>query len=215
MVVADVQPERENTKMIVYLAGPIGAKTPEQANGWRNCAAEALTPHGFLCTSPMRGKEMLKPEQKIGVEYAGQYGDVPELRAQSIYVRDIYDVTRADIILANVSEIEVAETNRRIEHVKTAKWIDNCRSDHNCKVCWEQLEVADHIAIPSLGTDWEMGYAAALRKPIVLVAPADSYYMRHPFSQTGTTVQFTALDDALEWIIRNFGVYTAKETHNG
>lgn len=157
----------------VYLCGPMAANTPGQANGWRLRAYDLLTPHGITVVSPMREKEMLEQGTVMGVDYE-KYGDVPELRAQSIYARDTYDVSHANMVLANFTDLGKAASGE---------------------------------SIPSLGSDWEMGYAAALGIKIVMVAPKDSYYMKHPFSLAGTSIQFEQLEQATNWIIRNFRPY--------
>lgn len=157
----------------VYLAGPMAANTPEKANGWRLEAINMLEPHGITVVSPMREKDMLKRGEVMGVDYK-MYGDVPELRAASIYARDTYDVSNANIVLANFTDLGRAESGE---------------------------------PIPSLGTDWEMGYAAALGIRIVMVAPPDSYYRKHPFPLAGTSIIFDELAPACMWIIKNFRPY--------
>lgn len=100
----------------VYLCGPMAANTPGQANGWRLYAADALEPYGITVVSPMREKEMLDKSTLMGVNYE-KYGDVPELRAQSIFTRDTYDVDHANIVLANMTETGVAASGEPIPSV--------------------------------------------------------------------------------------------------
>jgi nucleoside 2-deoxyribosyltransferase len=95
----------------VYLAGPMTGLTLEEAEGWRERAADALTYEKtyyagfdnpcvargrFECFSPLRGKEFLRDAGEMtsaGPVQAG--GD------QGIYTRDRWDVMRADVVLAN------------------------------------------------------------------------------------------------------------------
>lgn len=160
----------------VYLCGPMAQTTPENANGWRLHAYDRLAPHGITVVSPMREKEMLEQGTIMGVDYA-RYGDVPELRAQSIYARDTYDVSHANLVLANFTDLAKAQSGEDI---------------------------------PSLGSDWEMGYAAALGITIAMVAPPDNYYRRHPFSLAGVSIIFDELDPALTWVVNNFRPYHAR-----
>lgn len=156
--------------MKVYLCGPMAATTPETANGWRLATFDLLEPRGFTVVSPMREKDMLVQGTVMGVDYS-MYGEVPELRAQSIFTRDQFDVYNSDIILANFTDLGVA---------------------------------ADGSPIPSLGSDFEMAWGFLLRKPLVLVAPADNYYRRHPFSISAASIMFDTLEPACDWIVRNF-----------
>jgi nucleoside 2-deoxyribosyltransferase len=161
----------------VYLCGPMAANTPEQANGWRLNAFDLLEPHGITVVSPMREKDMMKNSTLMGVDYT-TYGDVPELRAASIYARDTYDVSHANAILANFTDLGRAVSGE---------------------------------PIPSLGSDWEMGYAAALGIRIVLVAPPENYYRKHPFSLAGSSIIFDTLEPACAWLVKNFRPYRNEE----
>lgn len=100
----------------VYLCGPMAANTPEQADGWRKHAHQRLSPYGITAVSPMREKEMLDQSTVMGIRYE-RYGDVPELRAQSIFTRDTYDVDHSDIVIANMTEIGKAQSGEEIPSV--------------------------------------------------------------------------------------------------
>lgn len=164
-------------EFFVYLCGPMAALSPRDANNWRLRALEAFQPAGITVVSPMREKDMLEQGTVMGVDYK-MYGEVPELRAQSIYSRDTYDISHANIILANMTDIAVITDEEGIDH-----------------------------EIPSVGSDWEMGYSAALGTPIVLVAPERSYYRKHPFPIAGASITFDLIDQGIDWIIRNFRPY--------
>lgn len=97
----------------VYLCGPMAANTHEQANGWRLKAFDILAPQGITVVSPMREKDMFDNSTLMGVDYS-LFGDVPELRASSIFTRDCYDVDHANIILANFTDLGVAKSGEAI-----------------------------------------------------------------------------------------------------
>jgi nucleoside 2-deoxyribosyltransferase len=54
----------------------------------------------------------------------------------------------------------------------------------------------------SIGTFFELGYAHALRKPIVVVCDDSSVVAQHPFISETCTAPFTKLSDALAFITR-------------
>jgi len=80
----------------IYLAGPIAGCNYDGATGWRDYATSKFAP-GIKGISPMRLKEFLKNETNIGIH------DYPEdlmSTATAIYVRDKYDCTHADAVIA-------------------------------------------------------------------------------------------------------------------
>jgi len=157
----------------VYLCGPMAANTHAQAEAWRLRAFEMLEPHGITVVSPMREKDMFDNSTLMGVDYT-RYGDIPELRASSIFTRDCYDVDHANIILANFTDLGHAQSGE---------------------------------PIPSLGSDMEMARAEVRGIPIVMVAPPDNYYRKHPFSLVCANIIFDDLASGCVWIIRNFKPY--------
>ncbi len=171
--------------MFVYLCGPMAENTPEQADGWRQDAAVMLEMEGFKVSSPMRMKGMLKSDKVMGVHYEA-YGDVPELTPPSIVTRDQFDVRHADVILANMTEVGTAVDENSIP----SRW----------------------VKIPSIGSDFEIAWAIILNKPVVLIAPDGNPYADHPFLVGGSgIVRFKQLDEGINWIVRNFGIYTEED----
>ena len=83
--------------MKIYLAGPIRGLTYEQACEWREDVEHNLTSLGHTCSSPMRGKEILKTRGKI----TNSYEEFPISSEAGIYGRDIFDVSNCDVLLAN------------------------------------------------------------------------------------------------------------------
>ncbi len=84
-------------------------KLPDDARGWRDEVIDALQPHGFTVTSPMRvEKNHLKADTAIAADAFGESHHAAEMRPSAIYERDMFDVRMADIILANMNEAEVA-----------------------------------------------------------------------------------------------------------
>lgn len=152
--------------------------TPEQADGWRGEANTFLRDNGFHVSSPMREKQMLKSGKVMGMTY-DSYGDVPELRAQSIFARDQFDVRHADIIFANMTEVGKAT-----------------RAD------------GSPVLVPSIGSDFEMAWAFLLAKPIILIAPDGNPYSEHPFlCGASNVIRFQTQVEGLNWIIRNLSIY--------
>jgi nucleoside 2-deoxyribosyltransferase len=81
-------------KMIIYTAGPITGMSWEQATVWRKQLVYALP--NVEVISPLRGKLYLMDEKEIKAEY-----DTNLSCARGFTTRDRWDVTRADIVVAN------------------------------------------------------------------------------------------------------------------
>ena len=87
----------------VYLAGPIRGLTFDEAVDWRRYAASWLADLGHVSVSPMRGKDYLKDRGRLlGDRGSGSFEEFPMSSEQGIYGRDIFDVSRCDVLLANL-----------------------------------------------------------------------------------------------------------------
>jgi len=88
--------------MKVYLAGPISGKTYDVANYWREYATRVLEAAGITALSPMRGKEYLREQGRLG-GHRGEYSALSALSTPAgVLARDHWDCMRADVILANL-----------------------------------------------------------------------------------------------------------------
>lgn len=93
-------------KCRIYLAGPITGCTYDQArNGWRKDFAEMMPDH-VECLSPMRFKDDLKDETDIDGS-PDMYHDSLFATGKGITRRDMFDVRRSDMIVANLLNEEI------------------------------------------------------------------------------------------------------------
>lgn len=83
----------------VYLAGPIGTLSYDDATAWRNQAQQALAEAGIAAYSPMRDKEFLAGEIELK-SVDGAYNHTLST-SRAIMTRDHLDCTTADAILVN------------------------------------------------------------------------------------------------------------------
>jgi nucleoside 2-deoxyribosyltransferase len=90
-----------SSNKIVYLAGNIAGLTYEDAIAWRTTAAQKLESHGYICLDPMRDKQHLSGSI-VGFTHNSQ-----NCSAEEIFKRDIDDVNRANIVLANISTFSI------------------------------------------------------------------------------------------------------------
>jgi len=91
---------RSYPKHTVYLAGPIAGLTHDEARyGWRKEFTELMEPWPHIfCSSPMRGKEMLKD---FGVLTSGDgYPDHAMTSTSGIVTRDRNDVKMCSVVVA-------------------------------------------------------------------------------------------------------------------
>lgn len=86
-------------KPLVYLAGPISGQTIEGALDWRERARTYLLPHQIATLNPLRGKDYLNSIVKDGV-YSTSYAEHPMSTPHGITMRDRWDATRCDLLLA-------------------------------------------------------------------------------------------------------------------
>lgn len=105
------------SRPIVYLAGPITGKSFGEATGWREWAAGGLHRYGIGSTDPLRGKDYLRGEEKLDLAYPKTMST-----PQGIFARDLYDVRRADAVLANVLGATKPSTGT-IAEVVLAGWL--------------------------------------------------------------------------------------------
>lgn len=84
-------------KYYVYLCGPIKGLTYQQIHQYYEHVAKML-PSWLIPLSPMRGYEELQDQ---GVLESAYTSTNPVLSPMGIVTRDFFDVSRADVILAN------------------------------------------------------------------------------------------------------------------
>lgn len=142
--------------MNVYLAGAISGLSYDGAVDWRERAAETFRLEGIAAYSPMRAKEALKGIDDLS---AWDYPDSGPLSGHAMVQRDLHDVRRADVVLAN-------------------------------------LVGAKKV---SIGTVFEIGYARALRIPVIVAMESDNVH-RHIFITLGADLVCPDLDAAIDWI---------------
>jgi nucleoside 2-deoxyribosyltransferase len=90
---------------VVYLAGPIGGLTFDQADGWRQIAATYLAEAGITTLSPLRGKN---PTEFGGQPLRGDnayYRRITQELSQpaAIVGRDYFDASTCDLMLVNLT----------------------------------------------------------------------------------------------------------------
>lgn len=81
---------------LVYLCGPISGLTFGECTDWREYATRAFPPH-IQGVSPLRAKRFLADKGKL----EGPYG-YPLATSRGINTRDLFDVRRATVVLANL-----------------------------------------------------------------------------------------------------------------
>jgi len=88
---------------LVYLAGPIIGFTPDEANSWRDYAQQKLQKYGVEGITPLRGEDMQAATNDDGV-FKPSYNSHIFGNPASIAVKNMYDVYRADCVLAYLPE---------------------------------------------------------------------------------------------------------------
>ena len=88
----------------VYLAGPIAGLTFNQAQDWRDYAAEMIEGYDLpiRCFSPLRGKEYLDNGNIIGMQ---AYDEHVLSSAKGVIARDGNDVRTCDLLFVNVDGV--------------------------------------------------------------------------------------------------------------
>lgn len=82
----------------VYLAGPIGGCTHDEATHWRNYATQRFLSN-IVGVSPMRGKATLESEGGRISASIVDYGNTLMSNGRAIFNRDRIDCTTADMVL--------------------------------------------------------------------------------------------------------------------
>lgn len=96
----------------VYLAGPIGGLTYDQASDWRDEAHQYLSGRGIDAYSPLRYKEFLR---KHGTLTTQPYTEHPLATRRGILTRDHWDCMTADLILVYLKDAPVVSMGTVME----------------------------------------------------------------------------------------------------
>jgi len=91
-------------KRTVYLAGPIGGLSKQDATGWRNTVSEELDQHNIRGISPLRCEP---PNQGSIYATLGQPDDPMFGSAAAIGAKNEFDVRTCDMILAYLPTVSV------------------------------------------------------------------------------------------------------------
>lgn len=83
---------------LVYLAGPITGTSYGECTDWRRIAKEVLASRGIDGLSPMRHKDYLANETKVG----DCYNNTVLSSQRGITARDRFDCQRADLVIVNM-----------------------------------------------------------------------------------------------------------------
>lgn len=106
----------------VYLAGPIGSLTFDDANDWREVAEQFFAEYdGIDVLSPLRGKHVLRDHgilSTVGYDHLG-----PRFSDRGITTRDRNDVQTADVVLVNFLGTKKASLGTVME----IAWADSMR----------------------------------------------------------------------------------------
>lgn len=86
------------SRPIVYLAGPITGTSYGECTDWRKAAKSLFDAVGIDGMSPMRHKDYLSSESKVG----DCYNNTILSSQRGITARDRFDTQRADLVLVNM-----------------------------------------------------------------------------------------------------------------
>jgi len=145
----------------IYLAGPVTGISYQEAYAWRHLVSVKIeiynqrksTIHHLETINPIFGQESLVGENNIKAFYDND----PLATQQALLQRSYFNVSRADVVLANVVN---------------AKRL-------------------------SVGTIMEIGWAYALRKPVILVMEDDLNPHNSPLITQSAFAIVSYLDDAV------------------
>lgn len=101
----------------VYLAGPITGLSYGGCTNWREGAIKWLAQFNIKGVNPMRCKDYLKDEKKIGDSYESSVMSC----SRGIYTRDKFDCFNCDLILVNFIGAKVVS----IGTVMEIAWADS------------------------------------------------------------------------------------------
>lgn len=91
------------SKLFVYTCGHMTPFSAEDARQWRDWVTTQLEPYGVEVVSPMRGLEYLEGKRVVGILPEEGTGLSKEQAREAAIARDLWDIQRADIVLANLT----------------------------------------------------------------------------------------------------------------
>lgn len=188
---------------LVYLAGPMSGLPFEECRKWRDKATSYLNrlrdPRTkepmYHILNPLRGHVEL-----LGADCTPCYDDVSAERAD--IRRDRYDVTRADIILADLTDamrISDIILDRLYDKVNEQHPNGDNREVRDALKAFLASEVKPMLPRSSIGTVCELDQAAMEGKFIILVMTNDNPHW-HSFIKDMAAVIFPTLDEALKYM---------------
>ena len=152
----------------VYLAGPIGGSTYDEAQNWRIDLSDLLSTKSdgaIRGYSPLRGKGALRDAGTLSTAAYPFYS--PLATSKAILARDFNDCRTADLIIANLLPHDGYFDGRGVP--------------------------------PSLGTVMEIGFAYALRVPILAIHDCiDNYVADHAMVSSAVSFWANSLDEAAD-----------------
>lgn len=99
----------------VYLAGAITGESYGDATDWREYVRPRLS-NGIVGLSPLRCKNYLEGEKKIGDCYDTQNGvSTPLSTSRGIMTRDYFDCQNCDVVLANLLDTKIVSIGTVME----------------------------------------------------------------------------------------------------
>jgi nucleoside 2-deoxyribosyltransferase len=103
----------------VYLAGPIGGLTYDEATKWRDHVTNELGRFGIKCLSPLRAAIHLRHADGLLGDCEIQAGTKPAVEAMStpkgVVTRDKFDATHCDVLLVNLLEAKKVSIGTCVE----------------------------------------------------------------------------------------------------
>lgn len=87
----------------IYLAGAINGLSYSETTEWRNEITYHAKNENMQTLNPMRGKEFLKIDRNKKIDDSCLQGNIT---SQDIFLRDITDILKSDIILVNLKHIK-------------------------------------------------------------------------------------------------------------
>lgn len=106
--------QTETIMSICYLSGVISGVTLSQSAGWRISVAERLAAEGWTVADPLRGSQAYRSPRKI-IRPSEYPPDEPTMSDMAFFSRDLHDISKCDVLLANVLECDKASIGTAFE----------------------------------------------------------------------------------------------------
>lgn len=174
----------------VYLAGRIAGNCIDRCLAWRQQIVDHYKNYKGKGAYPIAFLDALNSKESDSIDAKGLTSMIPP---NLIYDKDLLSVEQADVVVANMDDF----FEEGIESVLPFTYEENMYSSK--EVVASRFEILKQKIVgrrANIGTTMEVAWALYLKKPTILIVPAQQLeiYEKHPFTRRASVIVTSVLE---------------------